>query len=134
MSRDGYNFADFHKKCDKKGITIIFIETKDDFRFGGYTELEWDSYSFEKKDNSTFLFSFNNKEKYSKRNNNYSICCSKDQGPKFGWGPQIYFYENLINGRSIKSDNNSFVLDNIFVDGKEEWETKEIEVFQIIYF
>ena len=41
-SRDGSKSEDFHKKCDNKGITITFIETTDNYIFGGYTELEWD--------------------------------------------------------------------------------------------
>ena len=56
MSEDGVDFNTFHKKCDNKGETIIFIETENGYRFGGYTELDWDNYSNEKTDESTFLF------------------------------------------------------------------------------
>jgi hypothetical protein len=56
MSEDGVDFNTFHKKCDNKGATIIFIETENGYRFGGYTELDWDNYSNEKTDESTFLF------------------------------------------------------------------------------
>ena len=62
-SRDGSTPNDFHNKCDNKGITITFIETTKGYKFGGYTELSWDK-SGNKKDKSTFLFSFNNKQKY----------------------------------------------------------------------
>ena len=134
MTEDGDRFDIFHNKCDNKGITIVFIETKDGYRFGGYTELLWDNFSKEKNDKTTFIFSFNYKEKYTKRNNQYSIGCCKDNGPKFGWGPQIYFGKNLKQGYSCESENNSFVLNNKFVDGKASWTTKELEVFQIIYY
>ena len=60
-TRDGSTTNDFHKKCDNKGITIIFIETTKGYKFGGYTELQWDKNSGTKKDKSTFLFSFNNR-------------------------------------------------------------------------
>ena len=133
MSEDGVDFNTFHKKCDNKGETIIFIETENGYRFGGYTELDWDNYSNEKTDESTFLFSFNYKEKYIRRNDKYSIGCYHDSGPKFGWGPQIYFSYNLIEGRSSNSKDNTFILNNKFVDGKSEWKTKELEVFQIKY-
>ena len=73
MSKDGNYFVDFHNKCDNKGITISFIKTKKGFIFGWYTELNWDKYSGEKANKSTFLFSFNYKEKYNEINNNYSI-------------------------------------------------------------
>ena len=134
MTEDGDNFETFHKKCDNKGKTIIFIETIDGFRFGGYTELEWDTSSTDKNDKSTFIFSFNYREKYNKRNNFYSIGCYKN-GPKFGYGPQIWFdyQRNLRYGKSEKDKDNSFVLNNKFVDGKNQWTTKELEVYQIKY-
>ena len=83
-TRDGSSPKDFHKKCDKKGTTIIFIETLKGYKFVGYTELEWDINSGVQKDNSTFLFSFNNKEKYTSANNygnNFSICCEPKKNP-----------------------------------------------------
>ena len=85
-TRDGSTPKDFHKKCDNKGITIIFIETVKGFKFGEYTELEWDKKSGYKEDNSTFIFSFDNKKKYT-RINNYnepSINCTYDESPWFG--------------------------------------------------
>ncbi len=134
MSDDGVEIVTFHRKCDNKGKTITFIETECGLRFGGYTELEWDSYSCDKKDDSTFIFSFNYKEKYTKRNDNYSIGCYLKEGPKFGWGPQIGFYgKNLKEGSSTKSPGNSFVLNNRFTNGKEKWITKELEIYQINY-
>ena len=135
MTEDGDSCDTFHKKCDNKGKTITFIETKDGLIFGGYTELEWDSYSKDKNDNSTFIFSFNYNEKYTKRNNQYSIGCYKNEGPKFGWGPQIGFISrDLKNGYSFKSNDNSFVLNNKFTNGKENWITKELEIYQINYY
>ena len=69
-SRDGSTPTDFHNKCDKKGITIIFIETTKGYKFGGYTELQWEKssyYKYKKDNKSTFIFSFNHKEKYINR-------------------------------------------------------------------
>ena len=65
-SRDGSQPKEFHNKCDNKGITITFINT-DEFKFGGYTELGWEGKG-PKKDNSTFLFSFDKSEKYPIKN------------------------------------------------------------------
>ena len=85
MSENGDECKTFHEKCNNKGITITFIETTDGFNIGGYTELEWDNSSKDKKDKSTFIFSFNKNEKYTKRNDHYSIGCYPKEGPKFGW-------------------------------------------------
>ena len=62
-SKDGSTPNDFHNKCYNKGITIKFIETTKGYKFGGNTELSWDKSESEKKDKSTFLFSFYNKQK-----------------------------------------------------------------------
>jgi len=91
-SRDGSTSIDFHNKCDNKGITITFIETTKGYKFGGYTELPWDKSGEKKKDKSTFIFSFNNKQKYTARNDNNSIACCPEEGPRFGCGyPEIFF-------------------------------------------
>ena len=50
-------------------------------------------------------------------------------------GPQIGFINGgLRKGSSLKSDFNSFVLNNPFTNGKENWETKELEIYQIKYY
>ena len=92
-SVDGSTSNDFHKKCDNKGITIIFIGTNKGYKFGGYTELEWDNKSKDKKDTSTFIFSLNDKIKYTPRNDNNCIYCDERNGPRFGdnFSPEIFF-------------------------------------------
>ena len=146
MSEDGDSYYAFHSKCDNKGITITFIETTTGMKFGGYTELNWDCSNKRKNDDSTFLFCFNYKEKYTKSKDNYSIDCITNDGPKFGWGPQIEFgfaQRGLKRGRSIKSDGNTFTLNgtyfikeqNINNNNKEYvFDTKELEIFKIDYY
>ena len=133
MTEDGESFKTFHQKCDNKGSTMTIIETDNHMIFGGYTDLNWDTSNIKKNDKDTFLFSFNHRKKYPKRNDNYSIYCSDTQGPKFGNGPQIYFDKNFRQGLSDSTEANSFVLNNKFVNGEHSWNTKELEVFQIIY-
>ena len=55
-TRDGSNPNDFHNKCDNKGITITFIETTKGYKFGGYTELQWDKSGILKKINQLLYF------------------------------------------------------------------------------
>ena len=133
-TRDGSTPKDFHNKCDNKGITIIFIETTKGYKFGGYTELQWDTSSSGKKDKSTFIFSFNNKQKYTARNNNDSITCNSHEGPRFGCGwPEIYFNKTLNRGESYSHNINTFVTDYKLTNGESNWEVKELEVFKIKY-
>ena len=123
-TKDGSEIKNFHEKCDNKGNTIIFIETKKGNKFGGYTTLSWGG-SGSKKDKSAFLFSFNNKEKYISQNDNDSIYCSSYYGPTFGTKykqqvvgfPPIGFgyrfgYNELLynsNNNQFSSYNNSYV-------------------------
>ena len=134
-SRDGSTPKDFHDKCDNKGITIVFIETTKGYKFGGYTELQWEQSGSQKKDKSTFIFSFNHKEKYNARNNNYSIAGVSHEGPRFGCGwPEIYLNKTLNKGQSFdKSNDNTFITGRKLTNGEEFWEVKELEVFRIIY-
>ena len=118
-----------------KGITITFIETTKGYKFGGYTELPWDKSNSCKKDKSTFIFSFNNKQKYTPRNNNDSIGCYEKCGPRFGNTnyQEIYFYESLNRGQSYDGDNCTFIRNRLLTNGEEYWDVKEVEFHKINY-
>ena len=133
-SRDGSTPNDFHNKCDNKGITITFIETTKGYKFGGYTELPWDISNSRKKDSSTFIFSFNKMQKYIARNNNNSIACCPNEGPRFGCGnPEIYFDKTLDKGESCDTKQCTFIDKRVLTNGEKFWEVKELEVHKIIY-
>ena len=150
MSKDRKTGKDFHNKCDNKGITIIFIETNKGYKFGGYTELGWEG-SGPKKDKSTFLFSFNKKEKYIAQNDNYSIFCSNENGPIFGavhynkkkqekryneyktftekiYNDNKYIFEEIKNMNSYDKEEN--INENILCEEKkiEEENNKNFEI------
>ena len=86
-----------------------------------------------KTDKSTFIFSFNNKQNYTARNNNTSICGFSDEGPRFGCGyPEIYFNETLDIGES--SDVSCTFTDKRVLTNRDQyWDVKELEVYKIIY-
>ena len=134
-TRDGSKPKDFHERCDNKGITITFIETEKGYKFGGYTELQWNSELKFQKDKTTFIFSFNNKEKYLSRNDNYSIYCASIYGPVFGCGQaDIALGSGSLNkGQCYKDKRSTFLSDRILTNGDELWNVKEVEVFKIIY-
>ena len=135
-TRDGSNPNDFHNKCDNKGITITFIETTKGYKFGGYTELQWDKSNSAKKDKSTFIFSLNKKEKCLVLSDKSSISCYENYGPFFGKShPEIYFYDTLDKGESYEynSEYSSFTMGRKITNGDRYWDVKEIEIYKIEY-
>ena len=64
LTKDGSNCSDFHNKCDKKGPTLVIIQSNTGYKFGGYTTADWDQSSSYKKDELAFLFSINKNKKY----------------------------------------------------------------------
>jgi len=133
-TRDGSTPNDFHNRCDNKGITITFIEATKGYKFGGYTELQWDNKSGYKKDKSTFIFSINKNQKFTARNNNNSIYCGSSEGPRFGcnW-PEIYLNGTLDKGYSYNYSGCTFTEGRKLTNGEEYWDVKELEVFKINY-
>ena len=131
-TRDGSTSHDFHEKCDNKGNTITFIETTKGYKFGIYTELQWDCSCSYKYDESTFVFSLNKKKKYMPKNNQGRIYCNPYNGPRVG-EDEIFFFTTLDNGSINISKNNYFLSENELTDGEKEWKVKELEVFKITY-
>ena len=130
-SKNGFEPSEFHKLCDNKGPTIIFIETMKGCIFGGYTELDWDTSDSKKTDDSTFLFSVNNKAKYTRKNKMCSIYCRKDLAPSFGGdvNPDIFCRDSCKKGK-ICSEN-TFATKKELNNGESNFEVKEMEVYQI---
>lgn len=131
LSRNGSEPSEFHRLCDNKGPTIIFIETTKDNKFGGYTELDWDKSSSYKTDNATFLFSINHRQKYTRKNNMCSIYCREDLAPSFGGNsnPDIFCMGSCKKGQLCHS--NTFATPKDLNNGEEYFDVNEMEVFQI---
>ena len=75
-TRDGDSALEFHKRCDKIGPNIILVKTDKNIRFGGFTNLSWDTVEKDdeakkdegdrglKSDQDSFCFSLTNKKVY----------------------------------------------------------------------
>ena len=130
-SKNGFKPTEFHRLCDNKGPTIIFIETKKGCIFGGYTELDWDKSDQYKTDDSTFLFSINNKAKYTRKNKLCSIYCRDDLAPSFGGNDIPDFYCVGSCERGGLYNKNTFATKEELNNGDSSFEVKEMEVYQI---
>jgi hypothetical protein len=85
---DGDKSSNFHEKCDNLGPTIIIIQTKDGYRYGGYTSVSWERPEQPefKADQDAFIFSFDTVKKYECLEPEKSITCCNSFGPNFGEG------------------------------------------------
>lgn len=87
-SRDGWDYKDFHSRCDGKGPTVVLFRTKLGRLCGGFTKASWESpeigeYKF---DSQAFVFAVDSQVKYSPKNNSKAIWHSLNSGPNFGGG------------------------------------------------
>jgi hypothetical protein len=89
-SKDGKTAKSFHKKCDKKGPTIVIIKIKGSKQIiGGYNPFSWDTSKSYKYTTDSFMFTFTDRRntktgKISYSNGTYSIGCYPTHGPIFG--------------------------------------------------
>ena len=118
-SRDGFEAKKFHEKCDYKGETLVIIKSNDDYIFGGYIEINWDSSiwngivgennnSRRQGNGNEFFFTLKNPHnipptKFNMKYNwlNHSICCDSKLGPIFGCN-------------DIRIENNCNITNNSF--------------------
>ena len=138
-SRDGDSSKVFHDKCDNKGRTLTLVHTEDDWIFGGYTDLLWesgpkpDSWCY-KTSKNTFIFSLNLKMKYPGDNGHAEILCVEKQGPTFGRGYDFFINDNCFMNKSQCVSPVSFGnmrQKNEFNGGQKDFIPKEVEVYLV---
>ena len=136
-SINGGDPSDFHFKCDNKYNTLVFIQSKGNKRFGGFTSNCWESPSkeFFKDDNNAFVFSLDKQKIYEYKNDKRAIKCNKNYGPCFGFGPLIGIYGNPLNEKSVNSyfNNSSYNVETNFLENTTDDYAIDYEVFQILF-
>ena len=133
-SRDGDSAEIFHKLCDEKGPTLTLIETTEGFKFGGFTEVNWTSPTGPsyRQGKNIFIFSLDLQKKYPARGGQAEIYCRKNNGPSFGFGPDIRIEDNCFTKNSSNFSPISFsdmeIMDE-FCGGENRFLVKDIEVY-----
>ena len=153
-TRDNFSASSFHSRCDGIPNTVTIIKTTSNSVFGGFTSASWTSYFDDKYDliydSNAFLFSLRREGSQNKQRLNVTqpyaaIYNYYDSGPIFGGG-----YDIKVSGNSNQNNNSysklgySYQLPNNITYGSEEskrylagsenWQTTEIEVYQLISF
>ncbi|KAJ5072126.1 pep-cterm sorting domain-containing protein [Anaeramoeba ignava] len=104
--RDGFNSQNWHKAVDGKGKTLVIIKTKDNFIFGGFTQVGFNGNSGWINDSNAFIFSLRNDKgdripaKFTYNDKGDAICSNLDYGPLFGNGGDFQLSSNLQPGFS----------------------------------
>ena len=138
-SKDGDLSQTVHNKIDGKNNILLLIETVKGRKFGGYTNIGFDSSNQCKNDDEAFLISFDKLKTYDNIKGNCAICCCNSKLP--------YFFSNYGN-HNIRLDNKFFsnvgyttkkgdcyqtTEDYELNGGEEKFTVKELEYFQIIF-
>ena len=89
----GWNYKDFHDRCDSKGRTVSLFQIEQGDCIGGYTSQCWESpWPFKyKADSSAFLFNLTRSRHFPSKATGKDIYCRSDYGPCFGGG-----YNDLV--------------------------------------
>lgn len=121
----------FHNKCDKQGMSIVYIMTDKNQKFGGFTSQNWESCEelLSKFDTKSFLFNLNTKEIFiNSASDRKIINCQKNIGPDFTEIkiPDIKLLKGFVRCDDIFfSQNNKIIREN-------EFNIKLLEVYKVI--
>ncbi|KAJ5066961.1 pep-cterm sorting domain-containing protein [Anaeramoeba ignava] len=90
--KDGFNSQNWHKAVDGKGKTLVIIKTKQNFIFGGFTQVGFNGNTGGIIDSNAFIFSLRNDKgdripaKFTIKQPQYAIYSNLNYGPTFGDG------------------------------------------------
>ena len=138
-TRDGFEAATFHKKCDNKKNTLVLVKTDFGKRCGGFTEIVWDSSNNYKQQNNSFLFSIDHKTKFPLKMQQYSIYSHQSYLPCFGGGLDLYLANQCnINNTSYSNFGHSYDAGKFAgndvkntLTGGYNFKVTEYEVFEV---
>ena len=102
-SKDGQASSNFHKACDSKGPTVVFVQTTTGNIFGGYAASSWASSGGYAKAETSFLFRLRPGRMHynvKKGKESYSYYRHSSYGPTFGGGHDLYIVSNALSSTS----------------------------------
>ena len=128
----------FHKYCDNKGPTVVLIKANDHV-FGGYSVVNWDSSNSKfNTDNTAFLFSATDQQKYSIKSSSsiyavYNVNETYILG--YGYPDGITLYTNFLSNSNNKGTvGQCYGVSKEFgiASGQNEFKVQELEVFTLL--
>ena len=139
-SKDGDSSQSVHNKIDGKKDILLLVETTKGKKFGGYTNIGFDSSDNHKNDDEAFLISFDKLKIYDNINKgDWAIYCCKSNPPWFyskGGKYNIRIDNNFFSSLGYttkKGDCYQTTEDYELNGGEESFIVKELEYFQIVF-
>jgi hypothetical protein len=144
-SRDGFDKAVYHAKCDDQGSHLTIIKCSEGFIFGAYMAVEMPASASGKwvadDSNTSFLFRLKNPigepaKKYPIKDSNiYGLYShTRDFGFCFGYNDITTFNMNIVRfGSSAIVTYDRCGEDNLRFTGKAESEIAEVEVWKVLF-
>ena len=131
---DGDSTSTFYKKCENKCPTILFFKTTNGVRFGGFTTQFWRASGYV-KDEKSFLFSLDKKEKYKVINPKNALYGKEDFFQFGGCCFRIYNNCTSINSNYINDNKYDYDIPDKYglTGGDSTFTISSYEVYQIEY-
>ena len=130
----------FHEKCDGKQNVILFVETTEGIKFGGYSSVGYNSKSKYTKDNKAFIFSLDKKKIYNVKKDKDAIYCCSGYGPCFCGTSSFNIYiggDHFLKQSCNTSgcSNNTYEVNSDYElnNSKCNFYVKKLEIYQIIF-
>ncbi|KAJ5079697.1 hypothetical protein M0811_04007 [Anaeramoeba ignava] len=143
---DGFNSKKWHSICDDKGKTLVIIKTKQNFIFGGFTQVGFNGNTEYINDSNAFIFSLRNDKgdripaKFTYKQGG-AIYSNLNSGPTFGDGSNDFWLSsnlqpgysnfgrsyNLPNGITYNTNESYSYLTGSF----DKWVVDEVESYFI---
>jgi len=134
-SEDGAFGKIFKKKCSNTKKTLIIVESKNNKKFGGFTEAVWNNSNNNYEDKNAFCFSIDKNKIYTIKNYGSAIFCKKDSGPIFcdifGIKNKFVSEGGYSSNLEIESEKYEGITENYELAGEEFFKIKELEAFKI---
>ncbi len=140
VSRDGDRTSTFIEKVAGISPTLVIIQSKSGYTFGGYTSVEWNMtgyYSY-KKDENAFIFSMDKRKKYNLKlkNSSYAIC-GDPQHFAFGGGHDLTIWDKCTSNDNSKnySYNHTYEMPekHELTGGHGNFSVQDCEVYQVLF-
>ena len=139
-TRDGDDTINLHKKCDKYKNVIIFMKSEQGNRYGGFSNIGWESRDKGKYeypiDNNAFLFSIDNKKIFKAIKGKNKICWINSDEYGLCFYSSLTFYNQFLTeekfnlGYDLTKNFEGCTLKD-FNSGIEICKFLELEVFHI---